>query len=443
MQQNKYIRLNNSCPFLVGGAVTDFHHNIFYYYRGSQQSDQDRERQFENNTTKALINTLEYCNPKVVIKFLAWLGITATEPIKFELQKVTIGEGKIHTKPQRLLLGLVPRKEDTTLCFELKGPVKGDSCPDAWLYGNDYIVLLESKVSGSLETNQMQFHYQKLKVDTEKQPRFEVRTWAEVHQFFIDFLPELSAKDEWIVRQFTKYLEWNAMTEFIGFEQGIFDYFVTDDDEDSRRWVRDTMHSFAKKIKTRLQAFNSFYQDYDMGTIRLEDTYCWVAFGPGDLRYRQWVHQTISLDAYALEVFVNVELKPTIDRLRKKIHQNKQAFREIISKLPEPFSLQVEERTQKQASLYDYYTIANLDSYCLKNPDSELSKHGYDYIEVLLEKVSLPYLSVRRRLDRDLVLEISQKDRGQSFVDMVVSIMQKFHPLVGFINQPEYSKLKK
>jgi len=180
-----------------------------------------------------------------------------------------------------------------------------------------------------------------------------------------------------------------------------------------------------------------------MGTIRLEDTYCWVAFGPGDLRYRQWAHQTISLDSYALEVFVNVELKPTIDRLRKKIHQNKQAFREIISKLPEPFSVRVEERKQKQAALYLCHTIANLDTYCLKNPDSELGRHGFDYIEVLLEQVHLPYLSVRRRIDRNSVLEVSQKDRGQSLVDEVVSVMQKFHPLVDFINEPDYTRSKK
>jgi hypothetical protein len=68
-----------------------------------------------------------------------------------------------------------------------------------------------------------------------------------VHQFFAGILPELGGKDEWIVKQFTKYMEWNSMTEFIGVEQGVFDYFVTHDDEDSRRWVRDTMHSFAKK----------------------------------------------------------------------------------------------------------------------------------------------------------------------------------------------------
>jgi hypothetical protein len=140
---------------------------------------------------------------------------------------------------------------------------------------------------------------------------------------------------------------------------------------------------------------------------------------------------------------VNVELKPTIDRLRKKIHQNKQAFREIILKLPEPFSVRVEERKQKQAALYLCHTIANLDAYCLKNPDSELGRHGFDYIEVLLEQVHLPYLSVRRRIDRNSALEVSQKDRGQSLVDEVVSVMQKFHPLVDFINEPDYTRSKK
>ena len=60
--------------------MADFHHNIFYYYRGALLSDQDRERQLENNTTKTLVNTLSHCSPVVSEQFLDWLGIKTTKP---------------------------------------------------------------------------------------------------------------------------------------------------------------------------------------------------------------------------------------------------------------------------------------------------------------------------------------------------------------------------
>ena len=37
----------------------DLHHNLFYGYRGPDTEGDDRDRQLENNVTKALINTLD------------------------------------------------------------------------------------------------------------------------------------------------------------------------------------------------------------------------------------------------------------------------------------------------------------------------------------------------------------------------------------------------
>jgi len=97
----------------------------------------------------------------------------------------------------------------------------GDSQPDAWLYGEDFVVLIESKVGkASLELDQMQRHFQKLLKDALQPPKYQVRTWAEVHKFFVNLLPKLrDEKDKWLVEQFAQYLEWKGMTEFTGFEE--------------------------------------------------------------------------------------------------------------------------------------------------------------------------------------------------------------------------------
>ncbi len=427
--------------------MTDFHHNIFYYYRGAKQSNLDVDPQQEDNTTKALINTLEHCSSQVVVEFLKWLDIAADGKVKFELQKKTIGEWKIRRRSQRLLLGLVSDKGQNTICAELEGPAEGNSRPDAWLYGENYVVLIESKVGNApLELKQMRCHFQKLQTGANQQPRCEVRTWAEVHQFFIGILSKLSDQDKWLVEQFTQYLEWNNMTEFTGFEKGMFDFFVTREDEDTstKKWVRDTMQAFADKVLNvteGLRSFNdTFYRDYNVGNLGLTDDHYWVAFfGPGNEKFGDYAHQTVSIYDYGLDVFANVELLPAIKRLRKKVRNEKQKFVEIITALPEPFRVHIAERIKRQVQIYDYYVIANLEAgvytephlrpYGLKDPQSE----GFDYIETLLEQIRLPYLSVRKRIDREKALKLSEGN-GDALVNEVVNIMKAFHPLVEFIN---------
>ncbi len=433
--------------------MTDFHHNIFYYYRGAKRPDQEHnsqqnqkwDPQLEDNTTKALINTLEHCSPVVTRKLLEWLNITATDKPKFELQKMTIGERNIRRKSQRLLLGLVQKEGEDSICDRLEGPVDGDSRPDAWIYGEDYVVLIESKVgrTTSLDLNQMRCHSQKLQAGTQQLPRCKVRTWAKVHQFFVGILPELKGQNKWLVEQFTQYLEWKGMTDFTGFEEEMFDFFAhTDRDADTKQWVRDTMQSFAKKVLSRLKLFDdSYYQGYHVGNLGLKDDHCWVAFfGPNNQKFRDWAHQTISIYDYGLEVLVNVELKPVIDKLRKKINQDNRAFRETISKLPEPFSVQIEERKKIGPRRYDYYHIARLEGGVYKDPDpqpyglKDPKSKGFDYIEpLLLKQIKLPYLSVRRRIDKKQVLELS-KGEGDALVNCVVDVMKAFHPVVRYIN---------
>lgn len=240
--------------------MADYHHNIFYYYTGAKQSVHSREQQLENNTTKALINTLEHCNSQVVIEFLRWLGITATEPVEFELQKATISKGDVESKSQRLLLGLTPSRVGNEFWTELATPVSDGSLPDAWIYGSDYIVLIESKTAGNLDPGQTQRHFQKLRAWKDQQPMCKVRTWAEVHRFFRTLLDKLVDKDRWIVGQFTQYLEGIGLAEFTGFAPEVFDNFIARSDEDARQRVRGTMASFAEKIVDRLR---SAAQDFD------------------------------------------------------------------------------------------------------------------------------------------------------------------------------------
>jgi len=414
--------------------MTDFHHNIFYYYRGATQADSQFERQLEDNTTKALINTLEHCSQSVSQKFLNWLGIKASGKPNFELQRKNIGEAKISGRSQRLILGLIPTDNQENQDFRTTDTREG-SRPDAWIYGENYVVLIESKLIGNLDSDQMKYHLEKLQARTGQQVRCEVRKWADVHRFFVHILPELNDNNKWLVNQFAQYLERINMTEFTGFKPDVFDYFITHDDEEVRKWVRNIVKGFAEKIQPRLYELDSFYDGYDLGRLELKHPYSWVGFGPKDREYRQWAHQTVAVGSNGIEVFVNVELKSAIDKLKQKVKLQKEKFREYLSNLllGEPLWIQIEERKQKQAMVYDYKRIAKIEVSSLKH--HEIGTYGFEYIEALLERLPYPYLSIRKLIDREDACRLSQKDQGISFMDEVARICKEFHPIVKFINQ--------
>lgn len=422
--------------------MTDFHHNIFYYYRGAKQSEKEREQQLENNTTKALINTLQHCSPEVTREFLKELGITAHGKTEFVLQKSTIGDEKIRSRPKRVLLGIVGTAEaaSESICTQLSGIPYGDSLPDAWLYGEDFVVLLESKVgNSSLERNQMLCHWRKLRPEITPFPFCKVLTWTHVHKFFVALLPKLGDKNRWLVEQFIEYLEWTEMTEFIGFEEGMFEFFVqSKKDPDTKEWVRKTMQALGERILSDpygLRVFNAFYEDYHIGNLGSESDHYWVAFGPKD--FRNVAHQTISLYEYGLDVFVNVELLPAVEKLRKRIQDDDSSFRQVVSQLPDPFTIQIQERKLKRPRFYDYYMIAEVkagiyegEPYGLKDPQSP----GFEYVEKLLRQIKYPYLSVRKRINREQVLELSKR-HGEALVSEILDTLKVFHSVVDFINQ--------
>lgn len=420
--------------------MTDFHRNIYSYFRGGSETEKDCVRQLENNTTKALVNTLEHCSPYVVAKFLQTLGITTTSKVHLVQQKAALDEGTVRRKKHRILLAIVGTDKETNeaICDQLSTSPVGDSCPDAWVYGDDFVVLIESKTGDSkLVRTQMASHWQKLRP---KPHQTKVITWAEIHTFFRSLANDtIDTKSEWLVEQFTQYLEWTGMTEFVGFSESMFEFFVRSDrDPDMKRSVRGAIEGLGDRVlrgKDGLKKFNKFYTAKHVGNLSKDSDHYWVAFGP-EKDFRTWAHQTISLYEQKLDVFVNVELLPAIKKLRKKVKSN--GFRDVMCSLPAPFTVHIEERRKtKQPRVFDYYPVADVVTGVYRRRRyglNDTQSPGFEYIEKLLFDIEYPYLSVRRSIDRKRVLELSNPN-GDALVAEVLDILKAFHPLVEFINQ--------
>ena len=72
----------------------DLHHNVFYSYRGPITDADARERQLENNLTKALVNTLSLGGDAVCRAFLAEIGIPDARRAKLLLQRRDLPSGR-------------------------------------------------------------------------------------------------------------------------------------------------------------------------------------------------------------------------------------------------------------------------------------------------------------------------------------------------------------
>src|SRR4051812_44149151 len=84
-----------------GGGV-DLHQNLFYSYRGPSLDEADRDRQLENNLTKALINTLSLGREAVWVPFLAELGLGDAQRVEFLLQRRDLPCGGAANKRHRV-----------------------------------------------------------------------------------------------------------------------------------------------------------------------------------------------------------------------------------------------------------------------------------------------------------------------------------------------------
>jgi indole-3-glycerol phosphate synthase len=146
-------------------------------------------------------------------------------------------------------------------------------------------------------------------------------------------------------------------------------------------------------------------------------------------------HQTISADSQGLNIFVNVELKPAIEKLRQKIRKSHSEWRKIVSELHKhsAFNLKIEERVQKQAQNYDYKPICIVESACLTDP--RLADVSFKYVESLLENIPLPYLTLVTKVSRQEAIKASSTNYGRELIEKVTALMVGFHPLVEFINK--------
>jgi hypothetical protein len=413
----------------------DLHHNLFYSYRGPIIDAADSERQLENNLTKALINMLSLGGEAVWRPFLNDLGLADATGTKFLLQRRNLPAGSAAMKRDRILLGISKKKSAWEPDAGADAGETYESVPDAWVYGEKFAVLVESKVNDDdFSQGQMQAHLARLRSIESGTPAItRKKTWGQIHRLFNDLLPKLTESSaQLLVQQFIQFLEYSGMSEFTGFRLDHFNYFLLHDDEDARRWILGQLRCFAKAVRDRLREFEAFYEDFDVGNLKRSDSECWVAFGPKGDAYRKVTHQTLSLGPGGLRVYVNIELKPATDRLKSVLKKPNAPLLTALRQLHEfePFELKLDERTQRQFRTFDYIPKMMLHSSLLIAATDDAA---WSVFARTVDRLPLPYLRIERLVSAQTLIELS-KGGPDAVVQLVVEMFQKNDPVVKMLN---------
>ncbi len=322
----------------------DPHQNVFFFYRGpkSRKEHEGVDFQLENNTTKALINTLYYSDPNVCKDFIShFLKISIDDStIKYTLQKQTIGTQKIQQKKNRILLGICPQllssekdlvdsNEEIFSKLDLQ-----DSIPDAWIWDKDNAILIESKTRMKFDKDQLRRHEAILSSPTDKR----IIYWEEIHSFFKDNIE----KEPFIIKQFVQYLELINLSNFSGWKKEDFEFFFIYDESEKIR-MKNKLKKFALEIIAKKE-ISEVLEIVAYSRVGKESVNIWVRLDSKDPKFKlsnqvdAFINFTLELYANHFQVSFVFPFFPSIKKLKRLLIEKEST---IINQFESLFSREI------------------------------------------------------------------------------------------------------
>jgi len=386
--------------------VADPHRNIFFYYAGSSSAAKGRERQIEDNTTKALVNLLELSSQSdpdgwLVQRFAEFVGAkpaNVRHP-RFALQRSTIGELVVKRAKTRVLLGIAPRVDPN---FEIKETEKDGSRPDAWIWFRDAVICVENKVVGTFNPDQLATHAKKLGPGVQT----KLLSWRQVYAFFAERRVDAEKKMKGsltahLLDEFVAYLRIIAyrqeidMGEFDGFRPEHFTAFTFLDDEeaeDNRKQVKHYLGQFVSAVREGLPKSLSNFKKQEIGNLRGDGGHAWSTLSRATPPVHE-PHFSFSISGDDLGVKLLLEGARPTRRAKRSIEKDPDRFLELLQDLPD-WTLVVKRRWQIQAQKYGAEDACSI----------ELDRAGKIDVEYLIAKMQA----------------LEKKANGQGYFELIV-----------------------
>jgi hypothetical protein len=301
-----------------------------------------------------------------------------------------------------------------------EGTLEGSSLPDAWIYGDDFVVLVESKLGPKLNAEQRACHMKLLGAGAEERQV----TWQAIHDLFSN-IPGLPGLDLFLAQEFTRYLEYAGMAITSAVTEELFDFLLDPEDAEGKRWVRETMRALAQIVADGLDPSLKV----NVGNIQKEPGGwygCWVTLSRSEHASTE-AHITIELLPYQLNIYANVDTA-TIRRLFKGLEKRPEAFRAMLANL-EGFDIVVQDRRRLQVQKFRYVPVMKFRGGPYIKDETSFNHLVY-LLKTLRVRGTYPSFSVNKGFNRHDVLGMKGGLPGQ-----LVTTARQLEPLVRLVNE--------
>jgi len=335
--------------------------NIFYFYRGQNHLEKKADKQIEDNTTKALINTLEYSDKSLLHLFLSKLNIYVDK--------------------------------DALPQFDMQ-VAEAFSRPDAQIKIGKSDIYIESKVHAVLDKSQIINHLNSigksfLIIITPREsdhdiikeisnPQLRFITWENIYIQFSYYLMERKKEsNHFILEQFLKYIESINMAPFNGFQKEDFDSFLNVE-EDPKNEIRSIIKNKFKKYLEEIQISIKPIPSYkglkiEVGNLDKNDHSVWGTLSDDSKCKVNVPHFNFVLNRNSFSIGFIVEGKTPAQKFYKNINNDPNLFLKALKRLAN-FEIELQNRVFIRPRKYDNQTVATLK--CGK----EITKNDVDYI---------------------------------------------------------------
>ncbi len=342
--------------------------NLFFQYRGpsSEEDEFPRDRQLENNLTKALVDLLYYApsaGRAALLSLLKAHSQTRSLPMSFQDGQLEVGmqsvPSGVENAPHRAVMLITAAGSAEMLDKEqLSEDRRGR--PDAWVRArrDGSTLLIEAKLGPKVSPRQIQAHLNAARWP----PSAPVirTTWDEWFNALrhVRSTPVLPPVDCFLLDQFLEYLEVLGMAPFTGFQAQDFDFFIHFEPTYRPR-LRQKLEQFAEGVRAALDpGIRRRYAEIRMGHIHSdEERGAWVALGPAGPTSFPHCNFTIEITRDRLEFNAvirdgraNDSRKP-IGILSRRLREDPLAFEQILHGLGGAYALTVFARTRVDGSI--------------------------------------------------------------------------------------------
>lgn len=397
--------------------------NIFYYYKGSHKEGHEFEIQLENNTTKALINVLENCGTIVQKKLLEKIvGMRISKNVKrinYILQESTIGKERTHRIKKKIVLAISPYGKIENHGKRL---YERESIPDAWIWCNDFVILIENKTRSELDKSQIERHKKTLKSNN-----LVTRSWINnIYPVIKEFSEKkLSEKDKLLITEFKKYLEVNELARFEGFEMEDLLRMYSENEEEFE-YLKNKYKKLANAVKAKLVKRGVRFHRQ-----RVKPDGWWDYFvRSDDRRYYEQAHFSIYLSEPFLGVKLHLQRCPDLTNFRKKIKRNPETFKKIIKELKKSkYNYEIYITERKHLGLYD---TTKKSEYSVRSKYVK-NEHVKELKEFLLLKM------LKKKVWFSIHYEFGVEEavkRGKEIIEDILEIINDWWKMYKYIIEP-------